>query len=563
MGSTKSEKVLELNFIGRDFCPINEFVCLSQKLLESNNNVNGYVGKPDSSIKERIALSFGREVLLKSLIKVDEKLRSRNNDVYICCGLDRESSSNEPISIFKDGDECEPGDHTVFSRINGVVGALSICYDRNNINELSKTIEGYSLKISPTYLKVVVNIRIISRFDFNNANDIRSYFTATLLSYGRINKDIGTVNYDNDCLFDFLLIDILARRLEKAYTKGPYRTYRQFTGNDDHLRGAIDVARHIKLNAGMQNGSIAYRYKENTVNNYLNVLIMKAFQYAKRKYPTIVDLKIGSNTILNDFFSQMNYEVDSQSVSTHMAITKNLTPISHPFFHEYDEVRIVCLQILRNEGVSVFEQIHQDVSGFLYYIPDLWEDYLENLFKKCFIQTNLVVKSQHVQKFISDGNDTDNNMNYLCISKPDFVFVNRNDDSKIILDAKMIPGMRKIMNNDKNQVQDNYSEAIDKCIRDMEVHGALGTGVIFPVNLPIEYKDKDNEAFDVDLENYLYSSSERRISPDSKRSFYVVPFAVPEASQYKTYYMWKQEFDRCERVYSRAIKRLLLKSDYQ
>lgn len=549
--ASKEGTVLELNYIGRDYCPINEFVCLSQEIP------NGIKKEKDDSVRERIRGIFWNEVLLKSFIKVEKRLQSKNNEIYVCCGLDREASSKGPISVFMDGDESEPEDHTVYSKINGVVGALSISYDKESLDNLKSTIEGRPLYIN--YSKVIVNIRIISRFDFNkdNTKDIRSYFTATLLSYGRINKYIGTVNYDTDCLFDFLLIDILARRLEEAYTKGPYKTYRQFLGNDDHLRGSIDVARHIKLNAGMQNGSIAYRYKENTVNNYLNVLIMKAFQYAKRKYPTIVDLKIGNNVVLNDFFSQMNYEVDSQSISVHTAITQNLTPISHPFFYEYEEVRKVCLQILRNEGVSVFDLKIQDVSGFLYYIPDLWEDYLEHLFKRCFINTNLFIKSQYEQGFISDGIGTDDNMRYLCISKPDFIIENRGDNSKIILDAKMIPGMKAIMNNDIRYVQKDHSQAIDKCIRDMEVHGALGTGVIFPVNLSTEIYDKEREEFELDLETSLYSNCERRISADSERRFFAVPFAVPDAGRYKTYHLWKQEFDKCERVYTRIIRRLL------
>lgn len=38
----------------------------------------------------------------------------------------------------------------------------------------------------------------------------------------------------------------------------------------------------------------------------------------------------------------------------------------------------VCLKILRGEGVSPFENEDEHLDGVLYYVPDLWEEYLSN-----------------------------------------------------------------------------------------------------------------------------------------------------------------------------------------
>ena len=45
---------------------------------------------------------------------------------------------------------------------------------------------------------------------------------------------------------------------------------------------------------------------------------------------------------------------------------KNLSSISHPVYIEYEALRKICLRILRNEGVSIFDGISSDkVEGIL------------------------------------------------------------------------------------------------------------------------------------------------------------------------------------------------------
>ncbi|WP_416373936.1 5-methylcytosine restriction system specificity protein McrC [Mycoplasmopsis cynos] len=61
-----------------------------------------------------------------------------------------------------------------------------------------------------------------------------------------------------------------------------FRTYQRFEKNDDKLRGTIDVSKHIKQNMWMNSGLISYSYRENSIDNYTNHLIVKTYQYLKK-----------------------------------------------------------------------------------------------------------------------------------------------------------------------------------------------------------------------------------------------------------------------------------------
>jgi 5-methylcytosine-specific restriction endonuclease McrBC regulatory subunit McrC len=204
--------------------------------------------------------------------------------------------------------------------------------------------------------------------------------------------DLNEKNIPNseDEIFDYLLLFWFKEQFQNAYMKGFYRTYRRFEKNDDHLRGTIDIARHIKLNMGQNNGKIAYSYRENTVNNFLNHLIIAAYEHLKRKYSALVmeifdqdlDLKTAMNTLKN--------EIGYVDTAEQTLLFKNMKPISHPYYMEYEALRVTCMKILRDTGISFFDGDSEETShGILFYIPDLWEMYLEReVFQKDFYNQN-------------------------------------------------------------------------------------------------------------------------------------------------------------------------------
>jgi hypothetical protein len=163
----------------------------------------------------------------------------------------------------------------------------------------------------------------------------------------------------------------------------------------------------------------------------------------------------------------------------------------------YEDLRKLCLSILRFEGISPFDQESGETEAILYYIPNLWEEYLEFNFFQPKIFKVFEVQCQAELKVLSEIN-----------IRPDFVIFKRNIPIAI-LDAKFKP---------------SWSEKIDlddytKCIRDMNAFNAKITGVIYPTN-------SDN--------NFLIS--QHRISQFNQQDiFFRIPLVLPEIKDQNFY----------------------------
>ena len=130
-----------------------------------------------------------------------------------------------------------------------------------------------------------ITLQIKSRLDVNRENEVsKPYFLSTMLLRDKLKLSDNTIPSNEDEIFDYLLLFWFIEQLEKGRIKGYYKTYRRFEGNDDKVKGILDIARHIRLNMGQKNGRIAYAYRENTINNYLNQLIVVAYKHLKNKY---------------------------------------------------------------------------------------------------------------------------------------------------------------------------------------------------------------------------------------------------------------------------------------
>ena len=531
-------KTISLNFIAHDYQRVADI-----KLLNFDFEIGGVTGKqgrPSKIDKYLENENYRKKVekyidflLLKSLEILDKE---DDTSLYIGCS-DVRKKRNEKISVFMNR-----GVHNEDSRINGVIGAATVIVDNDKFNGMS--ISGadelmVNIQFESRYDSVYVNKNedsndklISSHFSANKESTVgyktKSYFAAMLLTHGEIDIINDSVYCSNNALFDFLLIDILFRQIKEANPKGLFRTYRRFEKNDDRLKGTIDISRHIRLNGGQNNGKVAYIYKANTVNNYLNVLILKAFKYVKKKYPGIINRKLDKETTVRDFFNTLCYEVNEQEVSLQNAVSNNIKPISHPFYKEYEAVRITCLRILRNDSISIFDSTNGAVNGFLYYAPDLWEDYLKSCFDVC--KGNLYISEQSTKKYISNNSGD----NYLCTSMPDFYFYN-NEKVVLILDAKLKPRWQYIINNEslfsrKYSEEFSLTEDIDKCIRDMVVFGANSTGVVFPMD-------------EMEMPEQYMGTIKRNISEYSNAYFYTLPHIIPKSMDYSSYNEWKKKFN--------------------
>ena len=476
-----NREAYSLKFYGRDFTPIIE------------------------DLKEEVP--FGKE---KTLNK-EEQLR------IIIKFLDLQKNNIEGLIV--DFNHKKNNDYELYSILNdeyywsGLVGVI-----KGKIPQLFESdIKGDNELIEENneYENVEITIQIQSRFDVNSGNKLaKPYFLSTMLLQCKsdVNNQIVPNNSD-EFFFDLLLLYLFKEKANKCYMKGLYKTYQRFEKNDDKLKGTIDISRYIRLNLGLENGKVSYSYRENTVDNYLNYLILAAYYALKKKYPETTmsvyfdPLNVNMKLLIDTLSSKINHlKYDNRTL-----IMKNLRNISHPFYTEYDELRIISLRILRNEGVSMFDGEVDEINGILLCIPDLWESYLEHLLLDS--SYNLYIQGyQHKSINIIDYND---NGIYKQKTYPDFVFssyINKKEIPFMILDAKFKPNWGNVLNEQKpiSSVLDDYN----KCIRDMNSISAHACGTIFPTNIDLTSKQKEILKHNISEHNKI-------------DKFYTFPILVP------------------------------------
>ena len=384
--------------------------------------------------------------------------------------------------------------------------------------------------------KISITVQIRSRFD-----DVPKmpFFLLELLTQGNVIFNNYSIldNDEDDALFDCLLLWRLKQYLLKAYQKGVYRTYQTFHDNGIKLKGTIDFAQHIKNNMGLNNGTIAYTYREKTVDNYLNHLILESYEHLKHKYYDIVVQNFDNVREVKEVISLLQRETSFPKYSRGIVIRKNETPIMHPYYTEYEDLRRVCLCILRDEGASIMSGSGDEVSGILYYIPDLWEEFLESR----MLDTG--VSAQDVIEALYTGNDYQNKF------RPDFVFRNEDDNPFMILDAKYKPSW--IYKHTTGKLGD-YKSDYEECIRNMNAINAYSTGVIFPYSIN-EENEEDEENTNSGIQNKKQKHIEiedniimHKISEyNDITSFYTIPICIPQPNKRKkknNFLVWQSSF---------------------
>lgn len=452
--------------------------------------------------------------------------------------LNHIKNSIEPLIVNTKNNNVGSESRELFSEIDddkyffgGTVGVVS-----KTLNMYRSDIKGELVQDEENNeYKVEVSLQIQSRFDVNPDKTIgKPFFLSTMLSGSKpiLNNDFIPSNTE-DYLFDYLLLFLFKAKLEEANVKGLYRTYHRFERNDDRVKGTIDVSRHIKENMGLNNGRIAYSYRENSTNNYLNHLIVTAYNYLKKRYFGMVNgLFDNSHPELKRLIDNLSMSIGYPKYDTKTIIMKNLNSISHPFYTEYEALRKICLRILRNEGVSIFDGISlEKVEGILFYIPDLWEKYLESFLRDSQYNFSPQWRIQLI--------DYNNDSVFRQATYPDYVFFNDRNFKEpfMILDAKFKEKWSEIVLN-KGAIS-SVLEDYDKCVRDMVSINSHATGVVFPTNnvramQPTEY--------------IKHSISEY----NSLAKFYTFPIFVPYSSD--NYRAWLKDFrTNCQEI-SKMIK---------
>lgn len=371
-----------------------------------------------------------------------------------------------------------------------------------------------------------VILQIGSRFDTAG----NYYLLQTMLLHAKRMEITGaSVPASQDSVFHFMYIYLFCKQFMKAFEEGPYRTYVRFEKNDSHLRGTIDIARHIRLNAGMDNGKVAYSYRELTEDNSINHLILHTYYYAKKLYPTVVARMAPEVEDTIHKLELMTESFGKTSIAGTMAKCNRV--IAHPYYYKYEELRKTCLNFLQYMGLSFFDgEEDNEVQGILFYAPDLWEEYLES----CFSGYNMELKAQFDVPVCIDINEAlAPAAQGATHAYPDYVFF-KESKPYMVLDAKY----RIVWSRGGFDLPD-----FTKCIRDMNATATHKTGVIFPVK-----EGSKNQAMREEYISYY--------NPDDR--FYRIPVIIPKIENGVGYAEWSDALKKNMDIAAESIKGIMV-----
>lgn len=273
---------------------------------------------------------------------------------------------------------------------------------------------------------------IESRFSNKGEDYFFQYLLDRVLDFPNI-VDLESDADQNNRLFNFLLF-LFPYYLKTAMRKGLFKKYIRHHYNDGNIKGAIDIARHIKKNTPFT-GNVAYSQREFSYDNHLMELIRHTIEFIKRKpYGNNLLVRVKDEVKLVVEATQ-NYEpYDRQRVID----TNKKNTVRHAYFREYLALQRLCLLILQHQKHQIGSGSRQ-IYGILFDGAWLWEEYVSSLIDEAFYHP--MNKGGKGAQRLFDGN--------IGLIYPDFI--SRDTGSSIIADAKYKP-IDNIGNRDYLQV---------------------------------------------------------------------------------------------------------------
>ncbi len=267
---------------------------------------------------------------------------------------------------------------------------------------------------------------IRSRFDRDDNDFFMHYMLARVMSLNVFDLQHST---DRDSVFDFVLF-FFPFFLNRALSQGLYKEYVTIHHNDSRVRGVIDVSKHIRLNIPFT-GSIAYKTREHTADNDLIELVRHTIEYIRTT-------DFGTSILTRDEQTKENVSMIMEATPRYekrdriSIMNKNLRTKIHPYYTEYEPLRNLCLQILRQEELK-YGNDDDTVYGVLFDGAWLWESYLNTLLSdNGFRHPDNIAKTGGIHLFQSNG----------PVHYPDFL------SKQAVLDAKYKPYAYKARNMD-------------------------------------------------------------------------------------------------------------------
>lgn len=273
---------------------------------------------------------------------------------------------------------------------------------------------------------------IESRFGGDEDDYFFQYLLDKVLDFPNIVDMKSDADQDNR-LFNFLLF-LFPYYLKTAMRKGLFKKYIRRRYNDGHVKGTIDIARHIEKNTPFT-GNVAYSQREFSYDNNLMELVRHTIEFIKRKPyggGLLVKVKDELKLVID---ATPGYEpYDRQKI-----IEENKkNTVRHAYFREYLALQRLCLLILRHQKHQIGSGSRQ-IYGILFDGAWLWEEYVNSLIEDVFYHP--MNKGGKGAQRLFAGN--------IGLIYPDFI--SRDNEARIIADAKYKP-IDNIGNRDYLQV---------------------------------------------------------------------------------------------------------------
>lgn len=273
---------------------------------------------------------------------------------------------------------------------------------------------------------------IESRFSKGDSDYFFQYLLDRALDFPNI-VDLETDADQDNRLFNLLLF-LFPYYLKSAMRKGLFKTYIRYRYNDENVKGAIDIARHITKNTPFT-GNIAYSQREYSYDNQLMELIRHTIEFIKKKpYGNNLLVKVKDEVKLV-IDATPNYEAyDKRKI---IAENKQNT-VRHAYYREYRALQRLCILILQHHKHQIGSGMRQ-IYGILFDGAWLWEEYVNELIDDIFYHP--MNKGGKGAQRLFAGN--------VGLIYPDFI--SRNAENRVIADAKYKP-IGNIGNRDYLQV---------------------------------------------------------------------------------------------------------------
>lgn len=355
-------------------------------------------------------------------------------------------------------------------------------------------------------------------------------------------------------ILEQLLAFIFVEQIEHACRKGLYRRYRTYECNDSRVKGKIDITRHIRLNP-LNNGKIAYSYREYTIDNDVNKLIFTAYTYLQKRYPdTMKSLEKRRKTVGECMSKFRNIMQPASRQEAQKLVQRERRKITHSVYHDWEEVRKTAIILLRHMGISVEndkDKAQNKIHGVLINMNWIWEKYLESILKDK-LKEEYCLKAQHEKKIFflnGEGQGKRTLKPDLCIFKKENVNTNT---PVLILDAKYKNAWSKAAVGE--EFEESVREDCFQILSYMYGFGCNKSGIFCPV---VEAEEEAPKLLDYTIRK---DETNRK---DGK--FYLLPLQIPKSenkipkSENNNFKNFKRKIKKSEGKFATQVKQILEK----